>query len=39
MTKFVLIDNGKIVGMFNIRACAEVYQLARPNSVIQEVIL
>ena len=39
MKKFVLIDNGKIVGMFNIRACAEVYQLARPNSVIQEVMI
>lgn len=39
MKKFVLIDNGKIVGMFNIRACAEIYQSARPNSVIQEVIV
>lgn len=39
MKKFVLIDNGRIVGMFNIRACAEVYQLARPNSLIQEVIV
>lgn len=39
MKKYLLIADGKIVGAFYIRKCAEIYAAGKKRYIIQEILL